>query len=184
MVRREYTHSHIWTVEVAQVMNAPGTGRQRTSGKDFTVGAPRSLTDGFDENPGFVAWNTDGLYFSGLQKTASRLFRVDPATARFTRVSAPDITTFTINYLGDDPIDDPAIYAKTSPMAYLKKAKTPTLIQHGDRDPRVPIANAYELRQGLEDRGVKVEMVVYKGFGHGINKPKSMRLRICRTCRS
>lgn len=35
--------------------------------------------------------------------------------------------------------------------------------------------DAYELRQGLEDRGVPVEMVVYKGYGHGITKPKSMR---------
>jgi acetyl esterase/lipase len=49
------------------------------------------------------------------------------------------------------------------------------LIQHGENDKRVPIANAYELRQALEDRGVPVEMVVYKGFGHGITKPKSQR---------
>jgi dipeptidyl aminopeptidase/acylaminoacyl peptidase len=86
-----------------------------------------------------------------------------------------DITPFTINYLGNDPAEDPEIYSKTSPMSYIKKAKTPTLIQHGEFDRRVPIANAYELRQGLENRGVKVEMVVYKGFGHGITKPKSMR---------
>ena len=86
-----------------------------------------------------------------------------------------DITPFTINYLGNDPAEDPEIYVKTSPMSYIKTAKTPTLIQHGEFDRRVPIANAYELRQGLENRGVKVEMVVYKGFGHGITKPKSMR---------
>jgi dipeptidyl aminopeptidase/acylaminoacyl peptidase len=86
-----------------------------------------------------------------------------------------DVTPFTIDYLGDDPADDPAIYAKTSPMTYIKNARTPTLIQHGELDRRVPIPNAYELRQGLQDRGVKVEMVVYKGFGHGITKPKSQR---------
>ena len=86
-----------------------------------------------------------------------------------------DITPFTIQYLGADPAADPEIYAKTSPMTYVKQAKTPTLIQHGELDRRVPIANAYELRQGLEDRGVKVEMVVYKGFGHGITKPKASR---------
>ncbi len=86
-----------------------------------------------------------------------------------------DITPFTIQYLGDDPADDPAIYEKTSPMSHVKKAKTPTLIQHGENDRRVPIPNAYELRQGLEDRGVPVRMVVYKGFGHGISKPKAMR---------
>src|SRR5438128_5081218 len=74
-----------------------------------------------------------------------------------------DITPFTINYLGNNTAEDPAIYQKTSPMSYIKTAKTPTLIQHGELDRRVPIANAYELRQGLDNRGVKVDMVVYKG---------------------
>ena len=55
-------------------------------------------------------------------------------------------------------------------MTYIKNAATPTLIQHGELDRRVPIPNAYELRQGLEDRGVPVEMVVYKGYGHGISE--------------
>ena len=31
------------------------------------------------------------------------------------------------------------------------------------------------LRQALEDRGVPVKMIVYKGFGHGITKPKQQR---------
>ena len=53
--------------------------------------------------------------------------------------------------------------------------KTPTLIQHGELDKRVPIPNAYELQQALEDRNVPVKMVVYKGFGHGIDKPKQQR---------
>jgi dipeptidyl aminopeptidase/acylaminoacyl peptidase len=52
-------------------------------------GTPRSITEGFDENPGFVDWNADGIYFTGLQKTASHLFRVDPATAKLTRITAP-----------------------------------------------------------------------------------------------
>jgi dipeptidyl aminopeptidase/acylaminoacyl peptidase len=86
-----------------------------------------------------------------------------------------DITPFTINYLGNNPVNDPEIYHKTSPIAYIKNARTPTLIQHGELDRRVPIANAYELRQALEDKGVKVEMIVYKGFGHGITKPKAQR---------
>jgi dipeptidyl aminopeptidase/acylaminoacyl peptidase len=86
-----------------------------------------------------------------------------------------DITPFTLQYLGANPADDPAIYAKTSPITYIKQARTPTLIQHGENDRRVPIPNAYELRQALEDRHVPVEMVVYKSFGHGITKPKAMR---------
>ncbi len=57
-------------------------------------------------------------------------------------------------------------------MTNINKAKTPTLIQHGEFDRRVPIANAYELLQGLRDKKVPAELIVYKGFGHGINKPK------------
>ena len=61
---------------------------------------------------------------------------------------------------------------KTSGMTNIRNARTPTLIQHGEFDRRVPIQNAYELYQGLQDVGVPTRLVVYKGFGHGINKPK------------
>ena len=125
-----------------------------------------------------MGWSQGG-YISAFLTTSSDRFVAISVGAGISNWATyyynTDITPFTINYLGNDPAEDPAIYAKTSPMNYIKTAKTPTLIQHGEFDRRVPIANAYELRQGLENRGVKVEMVVYKGFGHGINKPKSMR---------
>jgi dipeptidyl aminopeptidase/acylaminoacyl peptidase len=125
-----------------------------------------------------MGWSQGG-YISAFLTTSSDRFVAISVGAGISNWATyyynTDITPFTINYLGNNPAEDPAIYQKTSPMAYIKSAKTPTLIQHGELDRRVPIANAYELRQGLEDRGVKVEMVVYKGFGHGITKPKSMR---------
>src|SRR6266496_1482157 len=125
-----------------------------------------------------MGWSQGG-YISAFLTTSTDRFAAISVGAGISNWSTyyynTDITPFTINYLGNDPADDPAIYQKTSPMSYIKNARTPTLIQHGELDRRVPIANAYELRQGLEDRGVKVEMVVYKGFGHGITKPKSMR---------
>lgn len=86
-----------------------------------------------------------------------------------------DIHPFTRQYLKATPWDDPKIYADTSPMTYVKQARTPTLIQHGDQDARVPIPNAYELYQGLRDQNVPVRLVVFKGFGHGLNRPKANR---------
>jgi dipeptidyl aminopeptidase/acylaminoacyl peptidase len=89
-----------------------------------------------------------------------------------------DIHPFTRQYLKATPWDDPDIYAKTSPMTYIKQAKTPTLIQHGATDQRVPLPNAFELKQGLEDQKVPVKLIVYQGFGgigHGPSKPKSHR---------
>ena len=53
-------------------------------------GKPRSITDAFDEQPSLVAWTADGIYFGASQKTASHLFRVDPATGAITRISQPD----------------------------------------------------------------------------------------------
>jgi dipeptidyl aminopeptidase/acylaminoacyl peptidase len=83
-----------------------------------------------------------------------------------------DIHPFTRQYLQATPWEDPEIYAKTSPMTTINEASTPTLIQHGEFDQRVPIANAYELVQGLRDNDVPAKLIVYKGFGHGISKPK------------
>jgi dipeptidyl aminopeptidase/acylaminoacyl peptidase len=85
-----------------------------------------------------------------------------------------DITPFTRQYLHATPWDDPEVYAKTSPITTIKQAKTPTLIQQGGNDKRVPVPDSYELYRGLQDQGVESRMVLYTGFGHGINKPKSM----------
>src|SRR5262249_45081597 len=127
---------------------------------------------------GCMGWSQGG-YISAFLTASSDRFAAISVGAGISNWSTyyynTDITPFTIHYLGKDPAADPDVYRKTSPMSYIKKARTPTLIQHGENDRRVPIANAYELRQGLEDRGVKAEMIVYKGFGHGITKPKSMR---------
>lgn len=86
-----------------------------------------------------------------------------------------DIHPFTRQYLKATPWDDPKIYADTSPMTYIKQARTPTLIQHGSVDPRVPPPNAFELYQGLRDQKVPVELVIFEGFQHGLNKPKANR---------
>ena len=89
-----------------------------------------------------------------------------------------DITPFTRQYLKATPWDDPDIYAKTSPITYIKQAKTPTLIQHGATDQRVPLPNAFELYHGLQDNKVPTKLIVYQGFGgvgHGPTKPKSNR---------
>jgi dipeptidyl aminopeptidase/acylaminoacyl peptidase len=83
-----------------------------------------------------------------------------------------DIHPFTRQYLEATPWEDQEIYERTSPMTYINNASTPTLIQHGEFDRRVPTPNAYELYQGLQDVGVESKLIIYKGFGHGITKPK------------
>jgi dipeptidyl aminopeptidase/acylaminoacyl peptidase len=124
---------------------------------------------------GAMGWSQGGYISAFLTTNTSRFKAISMGAGISNWVTyyvATDIHPFTRQYLKATPWQEPAIYAKTSPMTTIRNAKTPTLIQHGEFDRRVPIQNAYELFQGLQDQGVPTQLVVYKGFGHGINKPK------------
>lgn len=139
--------------------------------------AAQGLVD--KDRVGAMGWSQGGYISAFLATHDSARFRALSVGAGIsnwmTYYVNTDIHPFTRQYLGATPWDDPAIYAKTSPMTYIRQAKTPTLIQHGELDLRVPIPNAYELYQGLQDVGVATRLVVFKGFGHGLNKPKANR---------
>jgi dipeptidyl aminopeptidase/acylaminoacyl peptidase len=128
---------------------------------------------------GTMGWSQGGYISAFLTTHSSARFRAASVGAGIsdwmTYYVNTDIHPFTRQYLKADPWTDPEIYARTSPITYIKRARTPTLIQHGEKDARVPIPNAYELYQGLRDQNVPVRLAVYKGFGHGIDKPKSNR---------
>jgi dipeptidyl aminopeptidase/acylaminoacyl peptidase len=144
------------------------------SGVDHLI--ERGIVD--RDRVGAMGWSQGG-YISAFITCSSDRFKAVSVGAGIsdwmTYYVNTDIHPFTRQYLKATPWSDPEIYQKTSPISYVNKAKTPTLIQHGELDKRVPIPNAYELRQALEDRGVPVKMIVYKGFGHGIDKPKQQR---------
>ena len=59
-------------------------------------------------------------------------------------------------------------YWERSPLKYIDRAKTPTLIVHGAADPRVPPGQSLELYTALKWKGVPVDYVVYPREGHGI----------------
>jgi dipeptidyl aminopeptidase/acylaminoacyl peptidase len=144
------------------------------SGVDYLIG--QGFVD--KDRVGSMGWS-EGGYISAYITCASDRFKAVSVGAGIsdwmTYYANTDITPFTRQYLQATPWDDPAIYAKTSPITYIKNAKTPTLIQQGSADRRVPVADSYELRQALEDHGVPVKMVLYDGFGHPVNKPKQQR---------
>ena len=127
---------------------------------------------------GVCGWSQGGYISAFLATHESARFRAISVGAGIsdwmTYYVNTDITPFTRQYLHATPWDDPEIYARTSPITTVRNARTPTLIQHGDNDARVPTPNAYELYRGLKDVGVATRLVVYKGFGHGLNKPKAL----------
>ena len=131
---------------------------------------------------GAMGWSQGGYISAFLTTHDSARFKAVSVGAGIsdwmTYYVNTDITPFTRHYLKATPWDDPEIYAKTSPITYIKNAKAPTLIQHGATDQRVPPPNAFELYRGLQDVGVPSKLIIYKGFegvGHGPSKPKSSR---------
>ena len=128
-----------------------------------------------EERMGAMGWSQGGYISAFLTTTTDRFAAISVGAGIsnwMTYYVNTDIHPFTRQYLKGTPWDDPEVYAKTSPMTYILDASTPTLIQHGENDQRVPIPNAFELYQGLQDVGVETKLIVYKDFGHGISKPK------------
>jgi len=127
---------------------------------------------------GAMGWSQGG-YISMFIATYSDRFVAISAGAGIsnwvTYYANTDIQPFTRHYLKATPWEEMDIYAQTSPMTYIKTAQTPTLIQHGRSDARVPLPNAYELYQGLRDMDVPVRLVTYPGMPHGPRKPRQYR---------
>jgi dipeptidyl aminopeptidase/acylaminoacyl peptidase len=144
------------------------------SGVDYLIG--KGIVD--PTKMGSMGWS-EGGYISSFLTTHTDRFKAISEGAGIsdwtTYYVNTDITPFTRQYLHATPWDDPEIYAKTSPITTIKQSKTPTLIQQGSNDKRVPVPDSYELYRGLQDQGVESRMILYSGFGHGVNKPKSMQ---------
>ncbi|NHJ84986.1 MAG: S9 family peptidase [Asgard group archaeon] len=127
---------------------------------------------------GCMGWSQGG-YISSFVAFHSKQFKAVSVGAGvsdwYTYHISNDIPDFTTHYLSGSPFRDRTLYEKTSPISKVKDAQTPMLIQHGEVDQRVPISNAKELYRGLKEMKVPVELVIFPGMGHGINKPREHR---------
>jgi len=81
------------------------------------------------------------------------------------------IDEWMIPFFGASVYDDPAVYAKSDPMHFVKAVKTPTLILVGDRDGEVPMEQSVEWWHALKSLKVPTMLVVYPDEGHLFVKP-------------
>jgi dipeptidyl aminopeptidase/acylaminoacyl peptidase len=63
-------------------------------------------------------------------------------------------------------------WRKSSPIAYIGQAKTPTLVLNGEADVRIPYPQAQETYQSLKFLGVPTQFVHYPREGHGLREPR------------
>ena len=84
------------------------------------------------------------------------------------------IDAWMIPYFGASVYADPAVYAKSSPITFIRQVRTPTLAVVGENDIECPAPQTLEFWHALNDLGVPTASVVYAGEGHRMHDPRHL----------
>ncbi len=124
---------------------------------------------------GVMGWSYGG-YMTSWVVTQTKRFKAASVGAGVTNLMSftgtSDIPGFLPDYFGGEYWDVFDKWRTHSAMFNVKGVSTPTLIQHGEADQRVPISQGYEFYNALKRQGVTVRMVVYPRQPHGLQEPK------------
>jgi dipeptidyl aminopeptidase/acylaminoacyl peptidase len=148
--------------------------------RDIMTGVDRLIEQGLadPQRLGIMGWSYGG-YMTSWVITQTDRFKAASAGAGVTNLVSmygqTDIPAFLETYFAGVPWQQRELYAKHSAMSNAGKIKTPTLIQHGEKDERVPLAQSQELHAALKRNGVPVEFVVYPRQGHNPSEPQLQR---------
>ena len=141
------------------------------SGVDHLI--ERGLVD--PERMGVMGWSYGG-YMTSWVMTQTDRFKAACVGAGVTNLMSfngtSDIPSFIPDYFYKEHWEDLEPYKGHSAMFQVRGVKTPTLIQHGEKDVRVPVSQGQELYNALRKQGVPVQMVIYPRQGHGVNEPR------------
>ena len=171
-----------------------GEAFTRANVRDFGYGDFRDIIAGVDEaikaapiDPnrlGLTGWSYGG-YMTMWGVTQTDRFRAAVAGAGIANLLSyygeNKIDQWMIPFFGKSAYDDPEVYAKSSPITFIKKVKTPTLVLVGDSDGECPTPQSYEFWHALKTLGVETRLVVYEHEGHHFAKPEHNRDRVLRT---
>jgi dipeptidyl aminopeptidase/acylaminoacyl peptidase len=149
-------------------------------GKDFQdlmAGVDHVIAQGVadPERMGVMGWSYGG-FMTSWTITQTQRFKAASVGAGVTNLMSftgtADIPGFLPDYFKGEYWDKPDAYQKHSAMFRIKGVTTPTLIQHGDKDERVPLSQGEELYNALKRQGCTVQMVVYPRQPHAIQEPR------------
>jgi dipeptidyl aminopeptidase/acylaminoacyl peptidase len=156
--------------------------------KDFGYGDLRDILVGMDvlekrfpidkDREGLTGWSYGG-FMTMFGVTQTTRFRAAVAGAGISDWESyygeNSIDQWMVPFFGKTVYDDPAVYAKSSAIDYIKNVKTPTLVVVGDRDGECPAPQSFEFWHALRAEGVKTQLVVYPNEGHAFRDPAHRR---------
>ena len=82
-----------------------------------------------------------------------------------------DAARYLPRYFGDDFWNNDKLYLERSPILFTKKIATPVLILHGQNDQRVPVGQAIELFNALNEQKKAVKLLIAPDTGHVFTEP-------------
>ncbi|HET9110576.1 MAG TPA: S9 family peptidase [Ktedonobacterales bacterium] len=128
----------------------------------------RGLAD--PERLGIAGWSYGGFMtaWAVTQTTRFKAAMMGAGICDFHSFHAQtNIQDWDERFLRATPNEQPEVYRERSAITHVKRATTPTLIIHGEKDPCVPVNQAYAFYHALREQGAPVELAVYPGEGHG-----------------
>lgn len=124
-----------------------------------------------DARLGMMGWSYGG-FMSMFAPTRSQRFKAVVAGAGLSDWKSyygeNQIDGWMIPFFGASVYEDPAAYAKSSAINYIKNARTPALIVVGERDEECPAPQSFEYWHALKTLSVPTTLVVYANQGHHI----------------
>jgi len=88
----------------------------------------------------------------------------------------PDLRPYSEEMMGGSPEDVPDRYRERSPINFVKNIKGDLMIVQGSKDPNVTTENVHAVTKALEDHGILYELITFEDEGHGIARPKNLRV--------
>lgn len=144
--------------------------------QDIMTGVDYAITHySVDSDRMVVAGYSYGGYLTAWIVTQSQCFKTACVGAGMTNLISLSGTTdlnFMTWYLGCEFFDNYSLYIERSPISHVKGVVTPTLIQHGLIDKRIPVGQSLELYSALNKQGIGVKMIGYPNCTHDYYSPK------------
>jgi dipeptidyl aminopeptidase/acylaminoacyl peptidase len=88
----------------------------------------------------------------------------------------PDLRPYSEEMMGGSPEDVPDRYSERSPINFVKNIKGDLLIVQGSNDPNVTPDNVHAVTKALQEHGIRYELITFEDEGHGITRPKNLRV--------
>ena len=173
-----------------------GQGERFTAAnvRDFGHGDLRDILAGvdaaakavpIDENRLGITGGSYGGFMTMWAVTQTQRFKAAVAGAGISNwlsyYGENGIDEWMLPYFGASAYEDPEVYARSSPINFIRNVRAPTFAYAGELDIECPPAQTQEFWHALKTLGVPTSVMIYPGEGHGLRDPQHAADLLTRT---